>query len=137
MSIGGAHGARRGTGPTYLDCPLSHGALYLILQNRISRGSGSPEITLHRRGPSPEPEPPIGRGRVTPFTRARVKGVTCRLSTDPRSAFRWLMPLSQDRMREDHLTRTFEEKVEALSGVKRVKGRSSNGNSIKRQRLDP
>jgi len=47
------------------------------------------------------------------------------------------MPLSQDRMREDHLTRTFEEKVEALSGVKRVKGRSSNGNSIKRQRLDP
>src|SRR5215472_11362065 len=44
MSIGGAHGARRGTGPTYLDCPLSRGALYLILQNRISRGSGSPEI---------------------------------------------------------------------------------------------
>ena len=36
MSIGGAHGARRGTGPTYLDCPLSRGALYLILQNRIS-----------------------------------------------------------------------------------------------------
>jgi hypothetical protein len=27
MSIGGAHGARRGTGPTYLDCPLSRGAL--------------------------------------------------------------------------------------------------------------
>jgi hypothetical protein len=25
-------------------------ALYLILQNRISRGFGSPEITLHRRG---------------------------------------------------------------------------------------
>ena len=50
MSIGGAHGARRGTGPTYLDCPLSRGALYLILQNRISRGSGSPEIKLHRRG---------------------------------------------------------------------------------------
>src|SRR5215472_1111675 len=38
MSIGGAHGARRGTGPTYLDCPLSRGVLYLILQNRISRG---------------------------------------------------------------------------------------------------
>ena len=50
MSIGGAHGARRGTGPTYLVCPLSRGALYLILQNRISRGSGSPEIKLHRRG---------------------------------------------------------------------------------------
>src|SRR5215469_5942423 len=50
MSIGGAHGARRGTGPTYLDCPLSRGALYLILQNRISGGSGSPEIKLHRRG---------------------------------------------------------------------------------------
>src|SRR6516165_312556 len=50
MSIGGAHGARGGTGPTYLDCPLSRGALYLILQNRISRGSGSPEIKLHRRG---------------------------------------------------------------------------------------
>ena len=31
-----------------LDCPLSRGALYLILQNRISRGSGSPEIKLHR-----------------------------------------------------------------------------------------
>src|SRR5215831_2992872 len=30
--------------------PLSRGALYLILQNRISRGSGSPEIKLHRRG---------------------------------------------------------------------------------------
>src|SRR5215472_8419157 len=27
MSIGGAHGARRGTGPTYLDCPLSREAL--------------------------------------------------------------------------------------------------------------
>jgi hypothetical protein len=38
MSIGGARGARRGTGPTYLDCPLSRGALYLFLQNRISRG---------------------------------------------------------------------------------------------------
>src|SRR5262249_45356921 len=38
--VGGAHGAQRGTGPTYLDCPLSRGALYLILQNRISRGSG-------------------------------------------------------------------------------------------------
>src|SRR5262252_4307188 len=50
MSIGGAHGARRGTGPTYLECPLPRGALYLILQNRISRGSGSPEIKLHRRG---------------------------------------------------------------------------------------
>src|SRR5215467_14358545 len=50
MSIGGAHGARRGTGPTYLDCPFSRGVLYLILQNRISRGSGSPEIKLHRRG---------------------------------------------------------------------------------------
>src|SRR5215831_2330731 len=48
MSIGGAHGARRGTGPTYLDCPLSRGALSLILQNHISRGSGSPEIKLHR-----------------------------------------------------------------------------------------
>jgi len=47
------------------------------------------------------------------------------------------MPLSQDRMREEHLTRTFEEKVEALSVVKRVKGGSSNGNFIKRQRLDP
>src|SRR5215468_6150973 len=30
--------------------PFSHGALYLILQNRISRGSGSPEIKLHCRG---------------------------------------------------------------------------------------
>jgi hypothetical protein len=30
--------------------PFSRGALYLILQNRISRGSGSPEIKLHRRG---------------------------------------------------------------------------------------
>src|SRR5215813_1601438 len=50
MSIGGAHGARRGTGPTYLDCPLSRSALSLILQNRISRGSGSPEIKRHRRG---------------------------------------------------------------------------------------
>src|SRR5215472_14905331 len=50
MSIGGAHAARRGTGPTYLECPLPRGALYLILQNRISRGSGSPEIKLHRRG---------------------------------------------------------------------------------------
>src|SRR5262249_23312080 len=29
MSIGGAHGARRGTGPTYLDCPFSRGVLYL------------------------------------------------------------------------------------------------------------
>src|SRR5215471_5053352 len=28
--------------------PFSRGALYLILQNRISRGSGSPEIKLHR-----------------------------------------------------------------------------------------
>src|SRR5215469_4175886 len=58
-------------------------------------------------------------------------------STDTRGAFPGLMPLSQDRMREDHLTRTFEEKVEALSVIKRVKGGSSNGNSIKRQRLDP
>ena len=30
--------------------PFSRGARYLILQNRISRGSGSPEIKLHRRG---------------------------------------------------------------------------------------
>src|SRR5215472_9969552 len=30
--------------------PFSRGALSLILQNRISRGSGSPEIKLHRRG---------------------------------------------------------------------------------------
>ena len=30
--------------------PFSRGALYLILQNRISRGSGSPEIKPHRRG---------------------------------------------------------------------------------------
>jgi hypothetical protein len=30
--------------------PLSRGARYLILQNRIPRGSGSPEIKLHRRG---------------------------------------------------------------------------------------
>ena len=30
--------------------PFSRGALYLILQYRISRGSGSPEIKLHRRG---------------------------------------------------------------------------------------
>ena len=30
--------------------PFSRGALYLILQNRIPRGSGSPEIKLHRRG---------------------------------------------------------------------------------------
>jgi DNA invertase Pin-like site-specific DNA recombinase len=30
--------------------PFSRGALYLILQNRISRGSGSPEIKRHRRG---------------------------------------------------------------------------------------
>ena len=30
--------------------PFSRGALYLILQNRISRGSGLPEIKLHRRG---------------------------------------------------------------------------------------
>ena len=30
--------------------PFSRGALYLILQNRISRGSGSPEMKLHRRG---------------------------------------------------------------------------------------
>jgi len=27
--------------------PFSRGALYLISQNRISRGSGSPEIKLH------------------------------------------------------------------------------------------
>jgi hypothetical protein len=46
------------------------------------------------------------------------------------------MPLSQERMREEHLTRTFDEKLEALGVVKRVKGGSSNGNSIKRQRLD-
>jgi len=46
--------------------------------------------------------------------------------------------LSQDRIREADLTRTFKEKVEALSVVKRVKGGSSNGNSIKIwQRLDP
>src|SRR5215470_15255265 len=44
--------------------------------------------------------------------------------------------LSQDRIREADLTRTFKEKVEALRVVKRVKGSSSNGNSIKRQRLD-
>ena len=64
MSIGGAHGARRGTGPTYLDCPLSRGALYLFLQNRISRGSGSPEIKLHR---------PVAdeRGRLTAATPAK------------------------------------------------------------------
>ena len=48
-----------------------------------------------------------------------------------------MLPPSQDRMREEHLTRTFEEKVEALSVVKRVKGGSGNGSSIKRQRLDP
>ena len=30
--------------------PFSRGALYLILQNRLSRGSGSPEIKRHRRG---------------------------------------------------------------------------------------
>jgi hypothetical protein len=30
--------------------PFSRGALYLILQNRISRGFGSPEMKLHRRG---------------------------------------------------------------------------------------
>ena len=41
MSIGGAHGARRGTGPTYLDRPLSRGVLYLILQNRIGPSSRS------------------------------------------------------------------------------------------------
>src|SRR5215469_12071581 len=39
--------------------------------------------------------------------------------------------LSQDRIREADLARTFKEKVEALSVVKRVKGGSSNGNSIK------
>jgi len=33
-------------------------------------------------------------------------------------------------MREDHLTRTFEEKVEALSVVKGVEGGSGNSNSI-------
>jgi len=44
------------------------------------------------------------------------------------------MPLSQDRMREEHLTRTFEEKIEALSVVKRVKGGSGNNNSVEIRR---
>jgi hypothetical protein len=42
----------------------------------------------------------------------------------------------QDRMREVDLTPTFEEKVEALSVVKRAKGGSGNGNSIEVRRLD-
>src|SRR5215472_1149068 len=37
MSIGGAHGARRGTGPTYLDCPLSRGALPDFAEPSLSR----------------------------------------------------------------------------------------------------
>src|SRR5215472_7629834 len=68
MSIGGAHGARRGTGPSYLDCPLSRGALYLILQNRISRGSGSPEI---RRIVAVADK----RGRLTAATPAKTRGI--------------------------------------------------------------
>ena len=47
MSIGGAHGARKRNRAYLPRLPLSRGALYLILQNRIPRGSGSPEIKLH------------------------------------------------------------------------------------------
>src|SRR5215469_5152948 len=37
MSIGGAHGARRGTGPTCLDCPFSRGALPDFAEPYLSR----------------------------------------------------------------------------------------------------
>src|SRR5215469_13924999 len=67
--------------------PLSRGALYLILQNRISRGSGSPEIKLHRRGrrrarpadcgyPCRKPEASSARRETTLQREIAVKNVS-------------------------------------------------------------
>ena len=54
--------------------PLSRGALYLILQNRISRGSGSPEIKLHRRVADE-------RGRLTAATCQKPEASSARRET--------------------------------------------------------
>jgi hypothetical protein len=54
--------------------PFSRGALYLILQNRISRGSGSPEIKLHRRVADE-------RGRLTAATCQKPEASSARRET--------------------------------------------------------
>src|SRR5262249_21507006 len=82
-----SNSGRRKGGEPLVVCSFPRGALYLILQNRISRGSGSPEIKLYRRGrrrarpadcgyPCQNPEASSARRETTLQREIAVKNVS-------------------------------------------------------------